>query len=404
MRTLTQPELYATQRPTLWLSAGALALVYGLFTFGWMVYRVHLPAQMLQIGFSEKAAPLLLLVEALLTVAVEPLAGAFSDRTNRQRGTRFPLIAVGTAVASLLFVIIPALTLFGQPNATLQWLVVGLLLSWSIAMSFFRSPALALLKRYAPAAKLPQAASLLTLAFGLAGAAMPLAGKFILGLGTTVSFTLVAILILLGAMWLRWLNPVTLAASEPAEYFEPAQPVSLSSLGKVFGLGLASTLAFRLAIETFPKILKAQIPGIQPPLFVGVVFVALAIAALPVGKWAVRQGNRRAMLIGIAITALFMVLMPFSSSAAIAWLIALGLGIGFCLILNGTVPFALEQVPPARIGLSVGSFFAGTAVASSLILGVLGKPGVLSPPIAIGLGIVSLFAAAGCIGLPQRRA
>jgi hypothetical protein len=95
-------------------------------------------------------------------------------------------------------------------------------------------------------------------------------------------------------------------------------------------------------------------------------------------------------------------LMPFSRSAGIAWIIALGLGIGFSLIINGTVPFALEQVPPARIGLSVGTFFAGTAVASSLMLGVLGKPGVLSPAIAISLGIVALLAAAGCVGLARQ--
>lgn len=239
MRTLNQVGVYSSQRPTLWLPVCALALVYGMFTFGWMVYRVHLPAQMLQFGFSEQAAPLLLLIEALLTIAIEPLAGGFSDRTNQRRGTRFPVIAFGAAAAALLFVVIPMLAIFTELNSVLnsviQSVFVGLLLAWSVAMSCFRSPALALLKRYAPTVRLPQAASLLTFAVGLAGAAMPLGSQFVLSLGPPISFTLSALLILLSAMWLRWLNPITLTASDSAEHLELVQPVSLIGLGKYLG-------------------------------------------------------------------------------------------------------------------------------------------------------------------------
>ncbi|MBW4661726.1 MAG: MFS transporter [Drouetiella hepatica Uher 2000/2452] len=404
MRTLNQVEVSEFRQPTLWLPVCALALVYAMFALGWMIYRVHLPAQMTQFGFSAQAVPLLLLIEALLSIAVEPLAGAFSDRTNRHRGTRFPIIGVGVALTALLFVILPALA-FAEPNTTTRWILVSLLLIWSIAMSCFRSPALALLKRYAPTLRLPQAASMLTFAFGLTAAATPLASPAVLKLGTTVSFTCVAILILLSAIWLRWMNPITLAASEPAEYFNSAQPIALVPLARSFGLGLTSTLALRLAIETFPKIL-AQIAldksGVQPPLLVGLLFISLAIAAIPVGKLAVRQGNSYTMLLGVVITALFLGSMILVYSPAIAVIVALGLGIGFSLILNGTLPFALEQVPPDRAGLGIGIFFAGVATASSLMLGTLGT-GVLSPNGAIALAIVALIGAGLCIGANWRR-
>ncbi|MBI4781143.1 MAG: MFS transporter [Oscillatoriophycideae cyanobacterium NC_groundwater_1537_Pr4_S-0.65um_50_18] len=401
MRTLNQVRVSEFQQPTLWLPVCALALVYALFSLGWMVYRVHLPAQMLQFGFSEQAAPLLLLIEAIISIAVEPIAGALSDRTNRHQGTRFPIIGVGIAFTSLLFVILPALT-FSEPSATVRWVLISIMLSWSIAMSCFRSPALALLRRYAPTLRLPQAASLLTFAFGLAGAAAPLASPFVLKLGATISFTLVAIALLLSAIWLRWMNPITLAAAEPAEYFSSNQPLAFSALARSFGLGLCSTLAFRMAIETFPKILKAQVPDLQPPLLVGVIFISLAIAALPIGRFAIRQGNKQTMLLGLAITALFLGGMGLSYSPAIAILMALGLGIGFSFVLNGTLPFALEQVPPDRAGLGIGIFFAGVATAGSLVLGVLSKPGVLSPQGAIALGVISLVGAGLCLGIRGR--
>jgi MFS family permease len=383
MRTLNPVETYSPQRSLFWVAVCALAAVYGTSTLAWMVYRVHLPAQMTQLGFSAQAAPLLLLVEALLAIAVEPIAGAWSDRLNRD--SRLPLIAVSVGLAALLLVTIPVLA--SGSSIGREW-IIGLLLAWAIAMSGFRSPALALLRRYSPAARLPHAASLLTFAFGLAGAATPLASKFVLGLGVTLSFTLAAILIVVSTIGLQWANPT--APLDRVKPLSDAQSMSLIQGARIFGLGLSSTLAFRLAIETFPKLLKAQVPGINPPLFVGLLFISLAIAALPIGKFAVRQGNQRTLILGVVITALFLAGMLLSLNLAIAVVIAIGSGIGFSLMINGTFPFVFTQAPPHQAGLGMGIFFAGVAVATSLMLGVLGKPGVLLPPIAIGLGLVAL--------------
>jgi predicted MFS family arabinose efflux permease len=354
-----------------------------------MIYRVHLPAQMTQLGFSEQAVPLLLLVEALLTIAVEPWAGAISDHTHRQQQSRWPLIFWGVVLSSLLFVVFSTQVSFIASTLITRWAIVLLLLAWAVAMSLFRSPALALLRSFAPTEKLPQAASLLTLAFGLTAAATPLASPLVLKLGLTLSFTLAAILILAAALWLRSSLPAVPAspASSPNLVL---QPVRFGSLARIFGLGFATMLAFRLAVETFPKLLKAQIPGIQPPLFVGLLLITLGLAALPIGKLALRQGNSRIMQLGVAVATLFLLLMPFCQSAGLAVVNAIGLGLGFSAIWNGVLPAALMQVSVDRAGLGVGMLFAGVAAAASLMLGLLSKPGVLSPAAAIGLGIVAL--------------
>jgi MFS family permease len=400
MKALNHAEISAGYQPTLWLPLCALALVYGMFTLGWMVYRVHLPSQMTQAGFSEAAAPRLLFIEALLAITVEPLAGAFSDRTNRHQGTRLPIISTGMGLAAVLFIVFSAFT-WAEPTIAIRWVLVSLLVIWSIAMGCFRSPALALLKRYAPTLKLPQAASLLTVAFGLAGAATPLATPWVLNLGLPMSFTLMALLIVLSALWLRRMNPDTLVAAKPTESLNSTQPRSTVALTRIVGLGFTSALAFRLAIEIFPKVLKAQVPGIYPPLLVGLVFITVAIAAFPIGKFAVRLGNSRTMQLGVVSTALFLGLMALSHSSMSGIMVALGLGVGFSLILNGTLPFTLEQVPPEHAGLGIGLFFAGVATAGSLMMGFLGKPGVLLPAEAIILGIGALLGVAFCIGSRQ---
>ncbi len=389
MTTFNQTEVYLVPRRLLWLSVCALAALYGTFSLGWMIYRVHLPAQMTQLGFSEQAVPLLLLVEALLTIAVEPWAGAISDHTHRQQQSRWPLIFWGVVLSSLLFVVFSTQVSFIASTLITRWAIVLLLLAWAVAMSLFRSPALALLRSFAPTEKLPQAASLLTLAFGLTAAATPLASPLVLKLGLTLSFTLAAILILAAALWLRSSLPAVPAspASSPNLVL---QPVRFGSLARIFGLGFATMLAFRLAVETFPKLLKAQIPGIQPPLFVGLLLITLGLAALPIGKLALRQGNSRIMQLGAAVATLFLLLMPFCQSAGLAVVNAIGLGLGFSAIWNGVLPAALMQVSVDRAGLGVGMLFAGVAAAASLMLGLLSKPGVLSPAAAIGLGIVAL--------------
>jgi hypothetical protein len=397
MRTLNQVGVMELQRPTLWLPLCALAAVYGMFTVGWMIYRVHLPGLLTQFGFADSFAPTLLLIEAMLTIAVEPLAGAFSDHTNRRQGSRFPLITFGVILSSLLFVIIPALIVFVAPAKGILWTLPTLLIGWAVSMSLFRSPAVALLRRYAPNLRLPQAASILTFAAGIAGAAMPLTSKIVLNMGTALAFTLGAVLMLISVMWLRWANPIEMAAAEPAEHFHSTAPLSIVNLSAIFGLGLSATLALRLAVETLPKVLKAQVPGITPPTFLGLLFIALAIAAFPVGRFAIRAGNSKTMLMGVGLAALFVGLMPLTKSAGIALVIALGLGTAFSFLINGTLPFVLALMPPDRVGLGVGIFFAGSAAATSLFTGIWAKPGALVPATGVTIGIITLIVAALCV-------
>jgi MFS family permease len=398
MRTRSQVDLVRSHPVILWQAVAALAALYGSFTLAWVIYRVHLPTLLTQFRFPPEMAPRLLLIEAILAIAVEPLAGMWSDRTQQRQGTRFPTISQGIFIASALFVLLPALVSVIPPVGIWPGALIGLLIVWAIAMSWFRSPAVALLGRYASALRLPQAASWLTFAGGIAGAAMPLGSALILNAGIAIPFVLAATLLLATTAVVQASNPVPATPSaETTEALPLRQSELLVRLGLIASLGFAVTLAFRLAIETFPKLLKAQLPGITPPLFVGIVFLAIALAAIPGGRLAVRVGNRKVMLVSAVAMAVGLGLMPLVFTRWMAVIVAVILGASFGLISNGTLPLTLTLLPLQRAGLAVGVFFGGVSLAASIFAGILGRPDVLSPIAAIALGIVTLGLVGWCV-------
>ncbi|NJO39782.1 MAG: MFS transporter [Cyanobacteria bacterium CRU_2_1] len=392
MKTTNQIALSQLQQPIVWISVAALAAVYGSFTLSWVIYRVHLAGLVTQAGFSEAFAPVLLLIEAIVAIVIEPWAGWFSDQIQQQKGTRFPIISLGVILSSALFVAIPV----GAPLVgSMRWIIPSLLIAWAITTNLFRCPALALLRRYAPMSQLPQAASLLTLMFGLVGAVAPFGNQLIKSLGAPMTFVFAAILTVMSAVWLKVSNPPIVSLEENVD--RSNQQVSIVHLALIFITGLGVILAFRLAIETFPKLLTAQLDSIHPPMIIGAMFLTLAIAAFPAGKLAVYLGNTKTMLIGLGAVAVFLGLMPLVFSDSFALIVAIGLGIAFSLIINGTLPFTLDLVFPKNTGLGVGLFFGGADAAHSLYAGVLNQSDRFSPMTAILAGIVALLIAGICI-------
>jgi MFS family permease len=365
-----------------------------MIALSWVSYRLHIPALVQQFKLGPGAAPQILLIEALLAIAIEPLAGLLSDRTQARHGTRFPIIIGGVVLTSGLFVAVAALAAFGQPTATSGSWMFLLLILWGITISFLRPPAIALLKRYAPSRRLPQAASVLTFAAGIAGAATPLASQQILNLGAPIAFVGSAILLVVAVVFFRATNPPgpAIAAEQPT-----ASPLSLNNLTLVFAIGLGSTLGFRLLIETFPKILKAQIPGAAPPVFVGLFFITFAVSALFTAPLAVHIGSRKAIGWGMVAMAIFLGLMLSTQSILFAVLISLALGVSFGIVSNGIFPYALAAFSSRQAGLAIGIFFAGGAAATSLSLGVLSQPEALSPPLATWLAATVLLTTGFCV-------
>ena len=388
----------------LWAKVVGLAAVQGAIALLWVIYNLYLVDLLGRLGFPAALATGLLVVENLLAMVMEPLMGSLSDRLQRRMGTRFPLISLGVILTAGSFIGIPAIALSGL-EATFLWLLPAMAIFWALAMTVFRSPALSLLGRYAFSTQLPQAASILTLVGGVAGAMGPLASQVLLGWGPLVTFAIGSGVLLVAALALRACDSTQVANAETRTVTgasaEP--PIAWQRLILVFGAGIGVTLGFRILMLLFSSVLNSQIPDANKSIVLGSIFISLALTAIPAGTLATRLGNRRAMVLGLAGMACVCVLVGVVHRNSLAIGLAGVFGATFSLVSNGTIPFALSMVPAPKAGLGTGIFFSGGAAASSLFSATISQIEALPPGFGSGLGVLALLLAGICVAYVPRR-
>lgn len=383
----------------LWLQVWGLALVQGAIALTWVIYNLYLVDLLTQFNFPVALATILLVIENILAAVIEPVMGNFSDGLQHRMGTRFPLIALGMILASACFLGIPLVLVFVGPEGLRRWILPVVLVAWAIAMTLFRSPALSLLGRYAFRTQLPQAASILTLVGGVAGALAPLANTFILQMGPLFTFSIGSFTLLGAAFALRAVGPNQGLAStaDSADFPPESSTISIARLALVFGAGAGVALGFRLLMQMFPVILSSQVPTANNGLILGGIFIALALTAIPAGVLASRVGTRLSMAVGLAGMALLALLVLGSTSVVFALGVAIALGMVFSIVSNTTIPFALSMVPPQKAGLGTGIYFSGAAVASSAYGMAISQGITLSATTGLIIGAIAFLAASACV-------
>ncbi|MEL7503907.1 MAG: MFS transporter [Cyanobacteria bacterium J06554_6] len=386
----------------LWAQVTGLAAVQGAIALTWVIYNLYLIQLLTGLGFPEALGAVLLIIENGLAAVMEPLMGSLSDQTQRWVGSRFPQIALGVILASVCFIGIPLA--FWVGGQTFRILLPAVAVLWALSMTVFRSPALSLLGRYAFESKLPQAASLLTLVGGVTGAMAPLAGEWILSLGPGITFLIGSGVLLGAALVLRQLNPAkSVRTSQVQQLGQPSgQRVNwrrlLPNLVLIFGVGLGVALGLRLLLQFVP-LQYGELGTASGTTALAIVFVTVALTALPCGTLATRLGNRPAMGLGLVGLAMACGLLLTAGTAHQVLLLAVLVGVAFSLVSNGTLPFALSMVPAHKSGLGTGLYFSGGAVAMSLFGTVTQRLGTVPPGLGLSVAAIGFGLAGGCLAL-----
>ncbi|AFY68571.1 major facilitator superfamily MFS_1 [Thalassoporum mexicanum PCC 7367] len=393
------PKLVASG--ILWSRVLALAAMQGAISLTWVYYNIYFPDLLGQFGFSAQIAAFILFFEGLMAAAVEPIMGRVSDRAKRWTGTKLPLIVLGIILAATVFLAIPAIAIFGSPAGVLRWLLPVVLVAWAFTMSLFRSPAISLLGQYAIGSKLPQAASILTLAGGLVGSLKPLAYNLILGMGPVITFLTGSIALLVAGAVLRLTNPPAstnqiedlsgegeISDADLAErlitgndldqaldqaasvIIEPSARLGLASLNQelpwvfnailIFVIGILVGGTFRfLVVRLFPAFMANSIFADNISLGMGLMFISMAFFALPMGWLAAQVGNKLMMTIAAAGFAILLVALLGIKVAAIVTLVMLAIAACWSVVINGVIPLALELMPNKLSGFGIGLYFGG---------------------------------------------
>ncbi|WP_445628070.1 MFS transporter [Nostoc sp. DSM 114167] len=337
----------------LWVQVWVLAAVQGAITLSWLIYNIYLPQLLTQFGFPASLAVGLVLVENALGAVLEPVMGGLSDQARRWVGTRFPFISVGMILASALFIAIPCVVNLIPPTTVMRSLLPIVLVAWALAMTIFRSPVMCLLGMYSTPAQLPLAVSFVTLTGGVIGAFRPISYKFILSSGPVYTFAIGSFVMLGAAAVLRLVNP----PEAPVDKHQ-AETVKLplQKLALILGTGFGVAWGIRFLMDVLGKVLKAQLNTDNIDVQMVWIGIAIAIASIPAGIFAVKIGNRQAMLCGIcAIISLLLIMISVGAQIPIIVLIVAS----FSLIVNGAIPFALGLVPQQWAGLGVGMYLVG---------------------------------------------
>ncbi|MEH2157302.1 MFS transporter [Nostoc sp.] len=377
----------------LWVQVWVLAAVQGAITLTWLIYNIYLPQLLTQFGFPASLAIGLVLVENALGAVLEPMMGGLSDQARRWVGTRFPFISVGMILSSALFIAIPCVVSLIPPTTVMRSLLPIVLVAWAFAMTIFRSPAMCLLGMYATPAQLPLAVSFVTLAGGMIGAFRPISYKFILSLGPVYTFAIGSFVMLGAAAVLRLVNPPeALVDRHQAEIVK----LPLEKLALILGTGFGVAWGIRFLMDVLGKVLKAQLNTDNIDVQMVWIGLAIAIASIPAGIFAVKIGNRQAMLCGIcAIIPSLLIMISVGAQIPIIVLIVAG----FSLIVNGAIPFALGLVPQRWVGLGIGIYFGGFALAMSLFGIIFPQPQGITPFVGAVGGSLAFFLAGVCIAV-----
>lgn len=396
--TKSQNQINKNYTNILWLQVCSLGMVQGGISITWVIYNLYLPTLLVQFGFPKSLAISLLILENALAVVMEPLMGSLSDNAQRWFGSKFPFITAGVLLSSTLLIAIPCIVTFVPPESVVRYILPVAMVAWALAMTVFRSPVLSLLGRYAMPKSLPMAVSVLTLIIGIIGAFRLTAYDFILGLGPIVTFSTASFVLLGSAAILRLVHPPDTVSDQPMDRHRAVapSPVSFPALGLIFVLGASFAWGYRLLLDAVGKFLKIQLSADNVELQLAIFGIAIAIAALPAGAVATKIGNRKAMLCGSGVTVVLMFLMPYIGAqiVVLALLVA-----AFIFILNGTIPFALEMVPPHRGGLGLGMYFGGAGLAMSIFGSTFPDPKAIAPEFSAVVSAIAFLVAGICVAV-----
>lgn len=360
----------------------------------WQMYDNIIPLILQNtFGLKETATGTIMAIDNVLALFMLPLFGTLSDRVSTKIGKRTPFILGGTIVAVIFMMLIPVAA--NNNNFVLFFVSLGIVL---IAMSTYRSPAVALMPDLTPKPLRSKANAVINL-MGAVGAIFTLAViSFLVPKVDNPSymkvFVAVATLMVVAVTVLfltikenKLLKEIEedkegLYADTPEEVIKDKEAMSPEVKRSLYFLLASVFLWFTAynAVTTAFSRYATKVWGMQGGGFANALMVATGAAILsyiPIGIIASNIGRKKTIIIGIIMMSisyffgfLFKVYSPWIN------VVFAFTGIGWASISVNSYPMVVEMSASSDVGKYTGFYYTAsmaaqifTPIASGFLLG-----------------------------------
>lgn len=355
--------------------------IIGLGFFGisiiWPLFNNFVPIFLAELGLSATLVGFVMTWDNYLNMFIQPIVGERSDQTRTRLGRRKPWMLVGTPLAAVFFVLVPALH-------SVAGIMFAILLT-NFGMALFRAPTVALLGDLFPPEQRSTANGVINLMGGLGAIVAFVGGGALYKLGRITPFVFgSAVLLAAITLVILFVKEPELPAEEHEheagiQFFKHLGEVLRSSDRSgllILGAILCWFLGFN-ALETWLSSFGKFSLGIDPgtmSLITSGFALLFVIFAVPSGLLATRFGRKRTILVGLTGLTILMAFGWFvQSQLALIGMLILA-GISWALVNVNSLPMVYDVGGDARIGAFTGLYYFASniaAVAGPQLVGVL---------------------------------
>lgn len=336
----------------------------GLGFFGvtlvWTLYNSFVPVILEKFIASGTIIGLIMTLDNILAVTVQPIIGAVSDKTRTRIGRRMPYILIGAPIAALFFIFIPI--------AKIIWLLILIIVIMNLSMALYRSPVVALMPDVIPSPLRSKANGIINFMGGFGALLVFFIGGPLFDINPNMPFTGVAIILVLAVLLLF------LTIKEPKEIpHEEAEDISWK-LVKVSTIAIVCGVIVYFAINLL-GVMAVSFESFFGSAYQGHVMIALLVFAMIVFITLFRMVERNSIFIFLAIFFWFFGYNGVETFFTLYGVNTLGLTAGKAAFILGifSLFFIIFAIPSGYIATRVGrkkTIIAGL-VGMSVLMGAL---------------------------------
>lgn len=352
----------------------------------WQIYDSLIPLILKHtFNIGDTLAGGIMAIDNVLALFMLPVFGALSDKVQTPIGRRMPFIIGGTAAAVLFMILIP----ISDNLVNLPMFIMVLFLTL-IAMSTYRSPAVALMPDVTPKPLRSKANGVINLmgAVGaiisllLMSALIPDTGKpnylpiFAIVAGLMVTAVVVLVLTIKENRLREEMESLGGHENEDVDRLSDDQPLPYAVQRSLFFILLSVFfwfMAYNAVTTAFSKYAQGVL-GMVGGGFANSLLLATAAAVvtfIPSGLLATRIGRKRTILIGIAFLFFsFAIAAMFTSYSPFINVLLVTIGVGWALINVNSYPMVVEMARGSDVGKFTGYYYT-FSMAGQIITPVL---------------------------------